>query len=45
MVIDTEPAMAVMADGISLGEGSVRIQVQPQALSVMVGATASHEEQ
>ena len=45
MVIDTEPAMAVMADDISLGEGSVRIKVQPQALSVMVGATASHEEQ
>lgn len=43
VVIDTEPSMAVMADGISLGEGSVRIEVQREALTVMVGSTESNE--
>nr|WP_320027125.1 diacylglycerol kinase family protein [uncultured Acetobacterium sp.] len=45
VVIDTEPSMSVMADGISLGEGSVRIEVQRQALTVMVGSTESNEGQ
>jgi diacylglycerol kinase (ATP) len=35
--IDTHPAMPVMVDGTPIGEGSVRIQVQPKALAVMVG--------
>ncbi len=33
--IEAEPAMAVMADGIPLGEGSVRIEVRPAALTVL----------
>ncbi len=37
LVIETTPAMPVMADGIALGEGSVRIEVRRQALTVMVG--------
>ncbi|MBC3798594.1 diacylglycerol/lipid kinase family protein [Acetobacterium tundrae] len=45
VVIDTEPSMSVMADGISLGEGSVRIEVQRQALTVMVGSTESNDGQ
>lgn len=44
VIIDTEPSMSVMADGISLGEGSVQIEVQQQALTVMVGTTESNEE-
>jgi diacylglycerol kinase family enzyme len=44
IIIDTEPSMAVMADDISLGEGSVQITVKQQAMSVMVGATESNEE-
>ena len=35
--IDTHPAMPVMADGIPLGEGRVRIEVRRHALSVIVG--------
>jgi len=34
--IDTQPAMAVMADGSALGEGLVRIAVRRHALAVMV---------
>jgi diacylglycerol kinase family enzyme len=34
--IDTHPTMPVMADGISLGEGLVRIEVRRHALAVMV---------
>ena len=34
--IDTHPVMAVMADGTSLGEGLVRIEVRRHALAVMV---------
>lgn len=34
--IDTQPIMPVMADGIALGEGRVRIEVRRHALSVMV---------
>lgn len=44
IIIDTEPSMSVMADGQSLGEGSVRIEVLQQALTVMVGTTKSNEE-
>jgi diacylglycerol kinase (ATP) len=35
--IDTQPAMPVMADGIGLGEGIVRIEVRRHALIVMAG--------
>ncbi len=35
--IDTQPAMPVMADGNSLGEGLVRIEVRRHALAVMAG--------
>jgi diacylglycerol kinase (ATP) len=38
--IDTHPAMAVMADGSSLGEGLVRIEVRQHALAVMVSQPA-----
>ena len=41
--IDTNPAMPVMADGLSLGEGSLRISMQRHALAVMVGEPASVE--
>ena len=34
--IDTQPAMPVMADGYSLGEGLVRIAVWRHALAMMV---------
>ena len=34
--IETNPAMPVMADGIALGEGTVRIEIKPHALTVMV---------
>jgi len=42
--IDTNPAMPIMADGIALGEGKVRIEVQKQALAVMVGRRAPKKE-
>jgi len=35
--IDAHPAMPVMADGLALGEGPLRISVQRHALAVMVG--------
>ena len=35
--IDTHPAMPVMADGIALGKGKMRIEVQRRSLAVMVG--------
>ncbi len=38
--IDTNPVMPVMADGLALGEGSLRISVQRHALAVMVGEPA-----
>jgi diacylglycerol kinase (ATP) len=38
--IDTHPAMPVMADGIALGEGLVRIEVRRHALSVIIGQRA-----
>jgi diacylglycerol kinase (ATP) len=42
IVIDTHPAMPVMADGIALGEGLVQIEVRPHALAVIIGPTASN---
>jgi len=36
LVIDTKPAMSVMADGIVLGTGKVSIEVKHHALNVMV---------
>ena len=38
--VDTNPAMPVMADGLALGEGPLRISVQRHALAVMVGEPA-----
>jgi len=38
--IHTHPDMEVMVDGIALGEGLVRIGIQPHALAVMVGRDA-----
>jgi diacylglycerol kinase (ATP) len=38
--VDTNPAMPVMADGLPLGEGLLRISVQRHALAVMVGEPA-----
>jgi diacylglycerol kinase family enzyme len=35
--VDTHPAMPVVADGLALGEGPLRISVQRHALAVMVG--------
>ena len=35
--IDTNPPMPVMADGLSLGEGSLHLSVQRHVLAVMVG--------
>jgi diacylglycerol kinase (ATP) len=45
--IETQPAMAVMADGTALGEGRVHIEVRRHALAVMVHqpAAATHPEQ
>jgi len=42
--IHTQPDMEVMVDGIALGEGLVRIGIQPHALAVMVGRKASEAE-
>jgi diacylglycerol kinase (ATP) len=42
VVIDTHPAMPIMADGITIGDGLVRIEVRRHALAVMVGPTASN---
>ncbi len=33
--IDTNPGMAVMADGTALGEGAVHVEIHPRALAVM----------
>jgi diacylglycerol kinase (ATP) len=41
--IDTNPAMPVMVDGLSLGEGPLRMRVQRRALAVMVGEPAPAE--
>jgi len=37
VVIESEPSIAVLADGVPLGEGRVIVQVHPRALSVMAG--------
>ncbi len=36
IIIDTVPAMPIMADGVKIGEGSVKIDIQKRALSVLV---------
>jgi YegS/Rv2252/BmrU family lipid kinase len=36
IIIDTVPAMPIMADGVKIGEGSVKIDIQKHALSVLV---------
>ncbi len=41
VTIDTNPAMSVMADGITLGEGLAEIEVRQHALALMIGPTAS----
>lgn len=38
--VDTKPVMPVMADGLALGEGPLRISVQRHTLAVMVGEPA-----
>lgn len=38
IVIETNPAMPVMTDGIPLGEGSVRVEVRRHALTVIAGS-------
>ncbi|RPI26844.1 MAG: hypothetical protein EHM70_18505 [Chloroflexota bacterium] len=39
--INTNPAMLIMADGLALGEGPVRIRVRRHALAVMAGEPES----
>ncbi|HEY5560768.1 MAG TPA: diacylglycerol kinase family protein [Clostridiaceae bacterium] len=39
VIINTNPAMPIMADGISIGEGSVRIEVRKHALTIMAGTS------
>lgn len=43
VVIDTNPAMTIMADGVKLGEGLVCIEVIKHALPVIVGASIYEE--
>jgi diacylglycerol kinase family enzyme len=43
--IDTAPAMAVMADGIMLGEGKVHLEMQHGNLAVMVGISAQKKSE
>lgn len=43
VVIDTQPPMPVMADGIDLEKGSVRIGIQRHALTIMAGPLANNE--
>ena len=38
--IDCQPALPVMADGVALGEGLLRINVRRRTLAVMVGGSA-----
>ncbi|MEJ2266531.1 MAG: diacylglycerol kinase family protein [Anaerolineales bacterium] len=40
--IHTDPPMPVLADGVSLGEGPLRIAVRRHSLSVMAGAAESN---
>jgi len=39
--IRTDPAMPIMADGIDIGKGTVRIEVQKHALTVMVASQSA----
>jgi diacylglycerol kinase family enzyme len=39
VAVDTNPAMPVMADGLALGEGPLRISILRHAVPVMVGAS------
>jgi diacylglycerol kinase family enzyme len=41
--IETHPAMQVMTDGSTLGDGVVRIEVRKHALAVMVGSPGSEK--
>ncbi len=38
--IETQPAMPVMADGVIIGDGAVRIAIQPRLLSMLAGQSA-----
>ena len=40
VLIDSQPDMPIMVDGIALGEGRVQIEVQRHVLTVMVGEPA-----
>ncbi len=42
--IDTQPSMPVMKDGISIGDGMVRIEVRRHALAMMVGQPEANPE-
>ena len=44
IVVDTHPAMPIMADGVTIGEGAVIIEVQRHALTVMVEGHASAKQ-
>ncbi len=37
LAIETEPAMPILADGVALGAGPLRIEVRPRALAIMAG--------
>jgi diacylglycerol kinase family enzyme len=41
MEIETDPPMPILVDGFPLGDGPLRVQVKPGALSVMAGSPAS----
>jgi len=43
IIINTVPAMPIMADGVKIGEGCVKIDVHKRALSVMVPAKETQE--
>ena len=37
LAIEAEPAMPILADGVALGAGPLRIEVRPRALAIMAG--------
>ncbi len=43
--IETDPAMPILADGITLGEGLVRLEAQRAVLNVMAGPDRQEEPQ
>ncbi|MCX7773689.1 MAG: diacylglycerol kinase family protein, partial [Clostridia bacterium] len=45
LVIDTEPAMPVMADGKDIEKGQVQIELRKHALSIMAGSPSSKTQQ